>query len=136
MTLRPLDPVPGDDDAAAEAVSVPVPAGLPAETRQALEFAVRAAAEAVMAGRVRVTEAPAGSDTAELAFDVRRSAVPDVLTEHPRPPSRPAAQPSPESPDPSEPPEQAGPGRAERRAALVARIRAANAETLERLKDL
>ncbi|MFJ9695007.1 hypothetical protein [Kitasatospora sp. NPDC101183] len=111
MTLNPLNLVPGDDDAVEESLSVRLPAGLPAETRQALEFAVRAAAEAVMAGRVRVTEAPAGSDTAELAFEVRRSEVPDALTE-------------------------GGPSKAERRAAMVARIREANAETLERLKDL
>ncbi|MFD7584326.1 hypothetical protein ACFV84_02670 [Kitasatospora sp. NPDC059811] len=116
MTLRPLDLVPGDDDAVEESLSVRLPAGLPAETRQALEFAVRAAAEAVMAGRVRVTEAPAGSDTAELAFEVRQSEVPDALTEQSQ-----------------EPGQQS---RSERRAAMVARIRAANAETLERLKDL
>ncbi|KJS57274.1 hypothetical protein [Streptomyces rubellomurinus] len=116
MTLRPLDLVPDDGDAVEESLSVRLPAGLPAETRQALEFAVRAAAEAVMAGRVRVTEAPTGSDTAELAFEVRQSEVPDALTEPPQQPPR--------------------PGRAERRAAMVARIREANAETLERLKDL
>jgi hypothetical protein len=114
MTMRPLDLVPGDGDAVEESLSVRLPVGLPAETRRALEFAVRAAAEAVMAGRVRVTEAPAGSDTAELAFEVRQSEVPEALTEQP---SR-------------------SPGKAERRAAMVARIRAANAETLERLKDL
>ncbi|WP_030243657.1 hypothetical protein [Streptomyces sp. NRRL S-350] len=112
MTLRPLDLVPGDGDAVEESLSVRLPAGLPAETRHALEFALRAAAQAVMAGRVRVTEAPDGADTAELAFEVRHSEVPEALTE--------GAQPS----------------RAERRAAMVARIRAANAETLERLKDL
>ncbi|MER7582849.1 hypothetical protein [Kitasatospora sp. NPDC097691] len=112
MTLRPLDLVPDDGDAVEESLSVRLPAGLPEETRQALEFALRATAQAVMAGRVRVTEAPAGSDTAELAFEVRQSEVPEALTE------------------------QARPGRAERRAAMVARIRAANAETLERLKDL
>ncbi|MBD0692618.1 hypothetical protein [Streptomyces sp. CBMA123] len=112
MTMRPLDLVPGDGDAVEESLSVRLPVGLPAETRQALEFAVRAAAEAVMAGRVRVTESAAGSDTAELAFEVRQSEVPEALTE------------------------QAPQGKAERRAAMVARIRAANAETLERLKDL
>ncbi|MFJ9771683.1 hypothetical protein ACIRVF_10585 [Kitasatospora sp. NPDC101157] len=111
MTMRPLDLVPGDDDAVEESLPVRLPAGLPAGTRQALEFAVRAAAEAVLAGRVRVTEADAGADTAELAFEVRQSEVPRALTE-------------------------AAPGKAERRAAMVARIRAANAETLERLKDL
>lgn len=115
MTLRPLNLVPGDDDAVEESLPVRLPAGLPAETRQALEFAVRAAAEAVMAGRVRVTEAAEGSDTAELAFEVRQSEVPDALTDQ-------------QSSLP--------PGRAERRAAMVARIREANAETLERLKDL
>ncbi|MFE6056126.1 hypothetical protein ACFQ6N_35725 [Kitasatospora sp. NPDC056446] len=113
MTLRPLDLVPdGDDDAVEESLSVRLPAGLPAETRQALEFALRAAARAVMAGQVRVTEEPGGSGTAELAFDVRRSEVPEALAEGARQ------------------------GRAERRAAMVARIRAANAETLDRLKDL
>ncbi|MER6301898.1 hypothetical protein ABT247_20390 [Kitasatospora sp. NPDC001539] len=111
MTIRPLNTEPDDGDAAVEPLSVSLPAGLPAETRQALEFAVRAAAEAVMAGRMRVTEAPAGSDTAELAFEVPRSDVPPALAE-------------------------GAPGRAARRAAMVARIRAANAETLERLKDL
>ncbi|MDH6704386.1 hypothetical protein P3T27_001087 [Kitasatospora sp. MAA19] len=115
MTLRPLDLVPGDDDAVEESLSVRLPAGLPAETRQALEFALRATAQAVMAGRVRVTGTAAGSDTAELAFDVRQSEVPESLTE-----PRPSAQPT----------------RAERRAALVDRIRTANAETLDRLKDL
>ncbi|WP_031075425.1 hypothetical protein [Streptomyces sp. NRRL WC-3742] len=99
MTLRPLNLVPGDDDAVEESLPVRLPAGLPAETRQALEFAVRAAAEAVMAGRVRVTEAPAGSDTTELAFDVRQSELPEALTD-PRP------------------------TRADRRAAMVVRIRA------------
>ncbi|MEU8919684.1 hypothetical protein AB0D10_01950 [Kitasatospora sp. NPDC048545] len=112
MTLRPLDLVPDDGDAVEESLSVRLPAGLPEETRQALEFALRATAQAVMAGRVRVTGAPGGSDTAELAFEVRQSEVPEALTD------------------------RAGPGRAERRAAMVARIRAANAETLERLKDL
>ncbi|MER7769694.1 hypothetical protein [Kitasatospora sp. NPDC096140] len=112
MTLRPLDLVPDDGDAVEESLSVRLPAGLPEETRQALEFALRATAQAVMAGRVRVTEAPGGADTAELAFEVRQSEVPEALTE------------------------QARPDRAERRAAMVARIRAANAETLERLKDL
>ncbi|MER8104691.1 hypothetical protein [Kitasatospora sp. NPDC094016] len=126
MTLRPLDLVPGDDDAVEESLSVRLPAGLPAETRQALEFAVRAAAEAVMAGRVRVTEAPAGSDTAELAFEVRQSEVPDALTEQ-------SQEPGPQRSDQQEPGRQS---RSERRAAMVARIRAANAETLERLKDL
>ncbi|MGA5816322.1 hypothetical protein ACPC54_00450 [Kitasatospora sp. NPDC094028] len=121
MTLRPLDLVPDDGDAVEESLPVRLPAGLPAETRQALEFAVRAAAEAVMAGRVRVTEAPTGSDTAELAFEVRQSEVPGALTE-----PQPQSQPQPRS----------QPSRAERRAAMVARIREANAETLERLKDL
>ncbi|MEV7772424.1 hypothetical protein [Kitasatospora sp. NPDC086791] len=115
MTLRPLDLVPDDGDAVEESLSVRLPAGLPEETRQALEFALRATAQAVMAGRVRVTGAPGGSDTAELAFEVRQSELPDALTEQARP----------DRPD-----------RAERRAAMVARIRAANAETLERLKDL
>ncbi|MEE1787774.1 hypothetical protein PUR71_33430 [Streptomyces sp. SP17BM10] len=110
MSLRPLDLVPGeDDDAVEESLSVRLPADLPVETRQALEFALRAAAQAVMAGRVRVTEGEGGGDTAELAFEVRQSDVPEGLTR---------------------------PGRAERRAAMVARIRAANAETLDRLKDL
>ncbi|MBV6696077.1 hypothetical protein [Kitasatospora aureofaciens] len=112
MSLQPLDLVPGDDDAVEESLSVRLPAGMPAETRQALEFALRAAAQAVMAGRVRVIGTAAGDDTAELAFEVRQSEVPEALTEQPRP------------------------DRAERRAAMVARIRAANAETLERLKDL
>ncbi|WP_406198064.1 hypothetical protein OH807_13500 [Kitasatospora sp. NBC_01560] len=111
MTLRPLDLVPGDDDAVEESLPVRLPAGLPPETRQALEFALQAAAEAVMAGRVRVTET-AGPDSAELAFDVRQSEVPQGLVEKPRP------------------------GRAAVRAAMVERIRAANAETLDRLKDL
>ncbi|WP_188296029.1 hypothetical protein [Streptomyces sp. CBMA156] len=111
MTMRPLDLVPGDDAAVEESLSVRLPAGLPAETRQALEFALRAAAQAVLAGRVRVTGSAAGPDTAELAFEVRRSEVPEALT-------------------------GGAPGRAERRAAMVARIRAGNAETLERLKDL
>ncbi|MGW2372085.1 MULTISPECIES: hypothetical protein [Kitasatospora] len=111
MTMRPLDLVPGDGEAVEESLSVRLPAGLPDETRQALEFALRAAAQAVMAGRVRVTEAATGSDTAELAFEVRQSELPEALTE-------------------------GAPGKAERRAAMVARIRAANAETLERLKDL
>ncbi|MFE7524879.1 hypothetical protein ACFU7Y_04080 [Kitasatospora sp. NPDC057542] len=113
MTMRPLDLVPGDGDAVEESLPVRLPAGLPAETRQALEFAVRAAAEAVMAGRVRVTGAPDGADTAEVAFEVRQSDVPKSLTEQTGQQSR-----------------------AERRAAMVARIRTANAETLERLKDL
>ncbi|MFD5432047.1 hypothetical protein ACFWJ4_07695 [Kitasatospora sp. NPDC127067] len=117
MTLRPLDLVPGDDDAVEESLSVRLPAGLPAETRTALEFALRAAAQAVMAGRVRVTGAPDGADTAELAFEVRQSDVPRALT-------GPTA------------PEAGRESRAERRAAMVARIRTANAETLERLKDL
>ncbi|MEU9041229.1 MULTISPECIES: hypothetical protein [unclassified Kitasatospora] len=112
MTLRPLDLVPDDGDAVEESLSVRLPAGLPEETRRALEFALRATAQAVMAGRVRVTEAPGGSDTAELAFEVRQSEVPEALTE------------------------QARPSKDERRAAMVARIRAANAETLERLRDL
>ncbi|AUY51995.1 hypothetical protein [Streptomyces sp. CB01881] len=116
MTLRPLDLVPGDDDAVEESLPVRLPAGLPAETRQALEFALEAAAQAVLAGRVRVTGAPDEDDRAELAFDVRQSELPDALAE----PARAAAE----------------PGRAERRAAMVARIREANAETLERLKDL
>ncbi|MER6395008.1 MULTISPECIES: hypothetical protein [unclassified Kitasatospora] len=111
MTMRPLDLVPGDDDAVEESLPVRLPADLPPRTRQALEFALRAAAQAVLAGRVRVTGA-SGPDRAELAFDVRQSELPEALAE------RPAA------------------GREERRAAMVARIRAANAETLERLKDL
>ncbi|MEU6237017.1 hypothetical protein [Kitasatospora sp. NPDC047058] len=113
MTLRPLDLATGDDDAVEESLPVRLPADLPAGTRQALEFALKAAAQAVLAGRVRVTGAPdRDDDRAELAFDVRQSELPDAL----------AGQP--------------GPGRAERRAAMVARIREANAETLERLKDL
>ncbi|MFI9326170.1 hypothetical protein ACIGZJ_01340 [Kitasatospora sp. NPDC052868] len=111
MTMRPLDLVPGDDDAVEESLPVRLPADLPPQTRQALEFALRAAAQAVLAGRVRVTGAT-DPDRAELAFDVRRSEVPEALAEQP------------------------APGRAERRAAMVDRIRAANAETLERLKDL
>ncbi|MGV9270345.1 hypothetical protein ACWDRR_37535 [Kitasatospora sp. NPDC003701] len=111
MTLRPLDLVPGDDDAVEESLPVRLPADLPPQTRQALEFALRAAAQAVLAGRVRVTEA-AGPDRAELAFDVRQSELPEALAEKP------------------------APSREERRVAMVARIRAANAETLERLKDL
>ncbi|MBP0454743.1 MULTISPECIES: hypothetical protein [unclassified Kitasatospora] len=120
MTLRPLDLVPGDDDAVEESLPVRLPAGLPAETRRALEFALEAAAQAVLAGRVRVTGAPDEDDRAELAFDVRQSELPDALAEPARHPARAAA----------------GPGRAERRAAMVGRIREANAETLERLKDL
>ncbi|MFJ9440583.1 hypothetical protein ACIRRH_01785 [Kitasatospora sp. NPDC101235] len=46
MTMRPLDLVPGDGDAVEESLSVRLPAGLPAETRQALEFALRAAGPA------------------------------------------------------------------------------------------
>ncbi|MFF2543374.1 hypothetical protein ACFVUY_12500 [Kitasatospora sp. NPDC058063] len=125
MTLRPLDLVPGDDDAVEESLSVRLPAGLPAETRTALEFALRAAAQAVMAGRVRVTGAPDGADTAELAFEVRQSDVPRALTGPTAPETAPEAG------------REAGrESRAERRAAMVARIRTANAETLERLKDL
>ncbi|MEV7781025.1 hypothetical protein [Kitasatospora sp. NPDC088351] len=116
MTLHPLDLVPGDDDAVEESLAVRLPADLPPQTRQALEFALRAAAQAVMAGRIRVTEAP-GADRAELVLEVRQSEVPPSLTE----------------PSLTEP---ARPGREERRAALVNRIREANAETLERLADL
>ncbi len=113
MTLRPLDLVPGDADAVEESLAVRLPADLPAETRQALEFALREAAQAVMAGRVRVTGAPGGADDrAQLAFDVPQAELPDALADRP------------------------APTRAERRAALVDRIREANAETLERLKDL
>ncbi|MFD0276062.1 hypothetical protein ACFVHB_19435 [Kitasatospora sp. NPDC127111] len=126
MTLRPLDLVPGDDDAVEESLPVRLPADLPAGTRQALEFALQAAARAVLAGRVRVTGAPDEDDRAELAFDVRQSELPDALAE----------QPGPEQPGPEQPDAQPAPSRAERRAAMVGRIRAANAETLERLKDL
>ncbi|MEU4113806.1 hypothetical protein AB0F71_04855 [Kitasatospora sp. NPDC028055] len=122
MTMRPLDLVPGDGDAEEESLPLRLPAGLPAETRQALEFAVRAAAEAVLAGRVRVTESAAGPDTAELAFEVRQSEVPEAL-----------ADPAPQDPAPQD---LAAQDKAARRAAMVARIRAGNAETLERLKDL
>ncbi|MFJ2778549.1 hypothetical protein [Kitasatospora sp. NPDC087315] len=121
MTLHPLDLVPGDDDAVEESLAVRLPADLPPQTRQALEFALRAAAQAVMAGRIRVTEAP-GADRAELVLEVRQSEVPPSLTE-----------PSLTEPSLTEP---ARPGREERRAALVNRIREANAETLERLADL
>ncbi|MFD9689911.1 hypothetical protein ACFXPX_40660 [Kitasatospora sp. NPDC059146] len=120
MTMRPLDLVPGDGDAEEESLPVRLPAGLPAETRQALEFAVRAAAEAVLAGRVRVTGSATEADTAELAFEVRQSELPEALAD-PLPPT--PADPAPQD-------------RAARRAAMVARIRAGNAETLERLKDL
>ncbi|MFB7907615.1 hypothetical protein ACFC1T_14375 [Kitasatospora sp. NPDC056076] len=120
MTMRPLDLVPGDGDAEEESLPVRLPAGLPAETRQALEFAVRAAAEAVLAGRVRVTGSATEADTAELAFEVRQSELPEALAD-PLPPA--PADPAPQD-------------RAARRAAMVARIRAGNAETLERLKDL
>lgn len=74
-----------------------------------------------MAGRVRVTGAPDGADTAELAFEVRQSDVPRALT-------------GPTAPEAGR--EAGRESRAERRAAMVARIRTANAETLERLKDL
>ncbi|WP_395296400.1 hypothetical protein ACF9IK_25370 [Kitasatospora hibisci] len=113
MTLHPLDLASGGD-AVEESLSVRLPADLPPETRQALEFALRAAAQAVMAGRVRVSEAP-GADRAELAFEVRQSELPDAL---------------------AEPVRDERPDRAARRAAMVGRIREANAETLERLKDL
>ncbi|MGW4894508.1 hypothetical protein ACWEQL_19880 [Kitasatospora sp. NPDC004240] len=137
MTLRPLNLVPGEGEGEGadgrgtveESLRVRLPADLPEETLRAVEAAMSTVARAVMAGRVQVSEAPTG-DNVTVTFEVElhrpeagetRAAL-EALTRFAPPREEESAQPA--------------AGRAERRAAMVGRIREANAETLRRLADL
>lgn len=154
MALRPLDLVPEGDGnegngreeqaAVEESLRVRLPAGLPPETLRAVEAAMQAVARAVMAGQVRTRETPGGDGivmtfevgTAEAARTVEALDAALARSASPRPAGEAPGRPGTDADTGTATDTGTAPSRAERRAAMVGRIRAANAETLDRLADL